>query len=315
MEDAGRDPSDGAHRGRADAVQRPAVRRRGLERGRAAARIRAISCCTFRGSVAALDIASGRIAVEELHRARGAAADRARTAPACSNSGLRAPASPPRRPSMRSAVSLYVGDRATRTTAHRAVADRCGRRVRSCTTASCAGSSSSADAEPDGLAAAFTVLAGSAHPGERQADHSGRTAVGRRLRPRSGSRRRDPVANQAGAAADAAAEAASDMGRGRRITAIGLCRRSRVSALSAATSGSLAAHRYQDAAARAGTRHRADARLHLERAPAARMRRRRRSRSSRAARSPDRWTAICAPTRPSTARCSGTTTRPRTFRP
>ena len=51
----------GPHPGCATLVSRPPVRRRGLERARARPGIRRYGCCTFRGSVAALDIASGHV--------------------------------------------------------------------------------------------------------------------------------------------------------------------------------------------------------------------------------------------------------------
>ncbi len=60
MEDASRLASDGAHHRGAHLGQRPVICRCGIQRGQQHANPN-YSCCTFRGSVAALDIANGRI--------------------------------------------------------------------------------------------------------------------------------------------------------------------------------------------------------------------------------------------------------------
>ena len=75
VEDAGRHASAGAHRRvrrpcTTTACTSPWARRKSKWR-----RIPNYGCCTFRGSVAALDIAQRPSPVEELHRARGAATD------------------------------------------------------------------------------------------------------------------------------------------------------------------------------------------------------------------------------------------------
>ena len=172
---------------------------------RSAAADASYACCTFRGSVAALDIATGRVVwktyllSEEPRPIATGAGER-------SDSGRRASRSTAPRPSTRRGVSLYV---ATGDSFNPALQPhgRCGRRARSCrrpgalVEAAVAGRS-----EGTGAAREFTCLADPAHPGERQAGHPRRPEIRRCVWSRSGSGRRGICGRSSGAGNETRAE-------------------------------------------------------------------------------------------------------------